>query len=97
MPVSGWGVPVDDLVSTLNPVQERDLAYILDCTPERRRVAVALAWVEWSIPQWAEAAGIEHVTLHRWLTKQNRVPLGGAVRLARVLGVDPLQLFAGWL
>lgn len=95
--VNGWDVSVDDLPSALNELQARDIETILTMTPERRRVEVALAFVGWEVPTWATAAGLQHVTVWRWLRRENRLPLGGAVRLARVLGIDPLLLFQGYL
>lgn len=95
--VNGWDVSVDDMPSALNELQARDLETILTMTPERRRVEVALAFVGWEVPTWATAAGLQHVTVWRWLRRENRLPLGGAVRLARVLGIDPLLLFQGYL
>lgn len=90
-------VSVDDLVSRLNPTQEADLALLLSITVPRRRVATALAWVGWTQSRWCVEAGLEEVTVGRWMNHHNRMPLGGGLRLARVIGADPFQLFAAHL
>lgn len=95
--MTGWNQGVDDLESVLNPLQAHDLETILGLTPERKRVPVALAFVGWGNREWAQAAGIHEPTLSRWLARQNRLPLGGAIRLARVIGIDPFILFQGYV
>lgn len=96
LPARGLEVPVDDLVPLLNPLQQVDLMGVLERTPERLRPNVALAWTDITIARWAMEAGVEEVTLTRWLRHQARMPFGGAVRLARVIGVDPVLLFEGY-
>ncbi len=91
--MNGTGVHVDDLLPKLNPYRQKDLAAILDLTPPRLRITMALVFAEWTQDEWAEEAGINAVTVGRWRNGFNRIPLGAAFRLARVLGADPLQLF----
>jgi transcriptional regulator with XRE-family HTH domain len=91
--MNGTGIHVDDLIPKLNPCRQKDLAAILDLTPPRLRIAIALTFAEWTQDEWAEEAGINSVTVGRWRNGFNRIPLGAAFRLARVLGADPLQLF----
>jgi hypothetical protein len=95
-PTSG-AIHVDELQPKLNPVEQADLAQILSMTPYRRRVAVMLAFAEMSQAGWSAAAGLEERAVARWLRGDYRMPLGAALRLARVIGVDPIQVFAVFL
>jgi transcriptional regulator with XRE-family HTH domain len=83
----------DDLRPLLNPVQCADLAVVLEVTKADRRIAVLLAFADLSQDDWARAAGLEPPTVSRWIAGQNRLPFGGALRLARIVGVDPELLF----
>jgi len=91
--MSGYGVHVDDLTPKLNECRQRDLMTILDLTPPRYRVSVALAFAGWSQEDWATEAGICRKSISLWMRCKNRMPLGAAYRLARVMGADPFQLF----
>ncbi len=91
--MNGADVHVDELIPKLNACRQRDLATILELTPARLRMAVALAFADWNMDEWALEAGINKNTIWRWKGGANRIPLGAAYRLARVLGADPLQLF----
>lgn len=94
---SGHDVHVDDLEALLNPVHQRDLETVLEATPESRRVPVAMAWTGLTIDLWAEASGLSPTNVRRWVSMGHRMPLGAAVRLGRVLGIEPALLFASCL
>lgn len=97
LPVNGYGVHVDDLQPMLNVVQRHDLAQVLELTVAARRVAVAMAWIGLEYDRWSIESGLEPMSVGRWLRGHHRMPLGAAVRLARVVGVDPILLFAALL
>lgn len=82
---------VDDLPCLLNPVHAVDLRRILEVTPSTRRVAVALAFADLTIPAWALHAELNDATVWRWLKAERKVPFGGALRLAKVIG-QPAEL-----
>jgi len=88
----------DDVVEVLNVVRASDLTAILRLTPARLRPSVAMAFADIGQQAWANYAGLEAGTVHRWLSKENRLTFGGAFRLAKVLGgVDVMVLFADWI
>lgn len=88
---------VDDLVPKLNLVQQSDLTHILSLTPYRRRVAVMLAYVDLYEEDWCNMAGLSAKSVRDWLRGTHKMPFGAAYRLARVIGVDPEQLFTALL
>lgn len=90
-------IAVDDLPIRANPVQVVDLSVILERTLADRRPAVALAFLGLDAKEWSELAGFNQSTLSRWLNRVNHLPYGAAVRLAHVLGLDPILLFTGWV
>lgn len=94
---SGVDVGVDDLPCLLNMVQIDSLNEALRLAPEHRRPFVLIAWLELDQARWAHEAGFEPPTLLRWLQRYNRLPFGAAVRLARVVGLDPVMLFEGYV
>lgn len=94
--VSASAVHVEDLVSVLNPVRASDLSAILRLCPARVRPEVAMAFAELDRQHWCHLAGLEPVSLMRWLRGESRLPYGAALRLAHVLGVSAEQLFQGW-
>lgn len=86
-----------DIQCVLSPARADDLRTIFRVTPARLRPAIAMTFAEIVAPQWAELAGVEYVTLWRWLTKDSRLVLGAAVRLSRVFGVPADELFEDWV
>lgn len=89
--------PVDAIQAVLSPLRAQDLRAIFSVTPPRLRPGVALAFAELVQSSWEARAGLEHVTVWRWLTREHRLPFGAAVRLARVFGVPADELFEDWL
>ncbi len=87
---------VDDLACVLNPVQAADLTTVIELTQPSRRPAVALAFLDWSYDTWGEHAGVGKANVGRWLRGDFRLPLGGAMRLAKVVGQAPDVLFKDW-
>ena len=92
MPLNG-DVCVDDLLPILNQTRSSDLALVLELTPPRFRPPVAMAFADLTLSRWAEEAGLEEITVGRWLRSLNRIPFGAALRLAKVLGVEADLLF----
>lgn len=90
-------LPLDEIRSVLNPVQSRDLEWILERTPYTVRVPVALAFANLFQSTWAEAAGFDDRAVNRWVNGQHRIPIGAAFRLAKVLDVNCEVLFRGLL
>jgi len=91
--MNGPGVHVDELTPKLNPCRQRDLARILDITSPRLRIPMALTFCEWTSEQWSQEAWITPKTVCQWVRGLNRIPFGAALRLAKVMGADPMQLF----
>ncbi len=87
---------VDDLPCVLNPVQVADLTTVMELTQSGRRPAVLLAFLDWSQETWGTHAGVGKYNLGRWLRGEYRLPLGGAMRLAKVVGQAPDVLFKDW-
>lgn len=90
-------VPIDQIVSALNPCRARDLEWILRMVLSRARVPVALAFTELSHRAWATQAGFDEAYLSRWLAGKHKLPLGAAFRLAKVIGVDCELLFEHYI
>lgn len=86
-------VHVDDIQPVLNPVLASDLQEILRMTPYERRVDVALAFANLRQLDLANRTDIDRTTVFRWLSRENKMPFGAAIRFARVFGVDPMTLF----
>lgn len=87
---------LDALPILLNPVRAVDLATILELTPGRSRPTVAMAYAELDYKAWGDEAGFDERTISRWLRRETKMPYGGAMRLAKVLGVDAECLFKDW-
>lgn len=94
---NGAETPVDDLRPILNPTQQADLGMVLRVTLCARRVDVTLAWAGLTQDRWAAESGTSRHNLCRWLAGENKIPFGAAVRLARVIGVDPVLLFEAYI
>lgn len=93
----GAATPIDDLRAILNPLQQVDLTDVLNLTPAHRRIDVMLAWAGLTARRWSAEAGISEVNLNRWTNGHCKIPFGATVRLARVIGVDPVLLFEAYL
>jgi len=91
--MNGAGVHVDALIPKLNECRQRSLVRIFEETPPRLRISMALAFCEWTYEEWSNEAGITPKTVCQWVRGLNRIPFGAAIRLARVIGADPMQLF----
>lgn len=90
---------IDNIEPALNPVRAADLETILNLTPARLRVQVALAFCDMSQPDLAVRAGLDPRSICRWLNaRSHRLPYGSAARIAKVFGGVPCEvLFADWL
>lgn len=91
--VNGHTVHVDDIVPLTNPSQQMDLARMLFYTPKRRKPYVALAYLDLPFVRWTAEAGFTRVTVYDWIAGRHQMPLGAALRLARVLGLSVEELF----
>lgn len=89
-------VCIDDIEAKTNAVQRQDLESILKLTPPDRRVLVTLAFLGWTATGWAYALGLSPKTVCCWVNGSNRMPYGGALRLAKLIGVPPDLLFEHW-
>ena len=89
-------VHVDEIVPIPNAVQASDLETILRLTPPDRRARVALAFLGWTFEGWGQSVGISPTTVCNWTQRHTRMPYGGALRLARVMGVHTDLLFEHW-
>lgn len=91
---------LDDLTPILNPVRVAALTAILDVTPHAQRVSVMLAFCDLTRQAWMSQAGFvasdkaAQQAILRWANGDNRMPLGVAIRLARVIGVPAELLFS---
>lgn len=91
---------LDDLTPILNPVRVAALTAILDVTPHAQRVDVMLAFCALTRHDWMTQAGFvatqkaAQQTILRWTTGANRMPLGVAIRLCKVIGVPAELLFS---
>ena len=94
--LNGADVHVAEIIPITNPLQQVDLARVLHWTPYLRRPAVALAFLGIPKTRWANEAGVRVHTLQSWLTGEAAMPMGGALRLARVLGLTIEDLFEGY-
>jgi len=89
-------IDFDDIPCVLNPLLACDLKQILMMTPEDRRLAVALAFANISMKDLFLKSGLgaENTNYYRWIEYENRLPLGVAFRMAKVIGVSIEILFA---
>lgn len=92
----GAGLHLDDIVPRANPSQQNDLSRLLFYVPWHRRPHVALAFLDLTHDEWYRSAGLEGATVRQWLRQDARMPLGGALRLAKVLGLSVDELFPGF-
>lgn len=90
-------LPLDEIESVLNMTRSMDLRHVFLYTPPRLRVVMALAFAELSMQQFASRAGLPRTTVTAWCQHQAQLPFGAAVRLARVFGVPPVEMFEYWL
>ncbi len=94
--LNGRDVHVADLIPLTNAMQQVDLARILFYTPQHRRAHVAVAYLGLSFAEWAAEAGFTRADLYQWIYDRRTLPLGAALRLARVLGLSVDELFGEW-
>lgn len=92
----GTGLHLDDIVPLSNPSQQMDLARIMFYTPWHRRPYVALAFLDLTQDQWYRAAGLDGAVARHWVHQRTKMPLGGALRLAKALGLSVEELFPGF-
>jgi transcriptional regulator with XRE-family HTH domain len=57
------------------------------------RLREALARERWSVPAFAEAVGVDHKTVERWITKERTPHRRIAIAAAARLGEDPVYLW----
>lgn len=88
----------DDIAPVLNPIRAMDLDTILRLTPARLRPAVAMAFADLDHHVWALRTGFQADTVYRWIrTRERKLPLGAALRLAQAIGCDVTVLFADYV
>lgn len=97
IPFSPAETHIDDLKSIIDPSKARDILLAFEFTPPDLRPELVLLLGRLTQTQWAEAAGVGGVNLHRWLTRKFHLPLGAAFRLAKVVGLPAEELFEGWV
>lgn len=84
---------LDDIEPVLNTLRQNDLTLILEITPPRLRVNVALAFADLAVGTWCDLSGLLPKSTSEWLCRHRTMPFGVAYRLSRVLGQDPRLLF----
>lgn len=94
---SVYPIQLDAIVPMLNPVRRMDLDTILRLTPAPQRVPVALAWVPITMREIGAGCGLGAKSIGDWFAHEHRMPLGGAFRIAALLGVEPQLLFEAYL
>lgn len=90
-------IDYEDIICLLNPLQSCDLKQILMMTHVDRRLNVALAFANIDYKTLCVKAGLLYTHnnhVYKWLNGNNRLPLGIAFRLSKVLGVPVEILFA---
>jgi hypothetical protein len=92
------GIDYEDINCILNIVQRADLEKILELTPGRRRLDVSLSFSGIEAKDLIKQVGIydgdsPNSVWRRWFRHEHRLPLGAAVRMAKVFGVPTELLF----